>query len=167
MALPNTRKVATTFTYKGYAFRCSPSLSKMEALEDAVGMDYLKIIDSISGGAMLNPEWSADEAKKLGSEYDVPAIIPDPERPPVTENFTEVLFYTQDNPEQFTRDEIHEFWSADMSETGFGAKAVQEEVTRFLFALKGMDYQEMIAKAAAKKKPTASPARKVRRPTKA
>lgn len=154
--LPNTRKLATVFVYGGMAFKLSPLMTKMERLEDAVGMDYFDYVDSISGGFMKNPAYkqeAADKAKAEGHEYDVPAIIPDPNRKPKTENLSILFFHLQDNELPYTRDEIHEWLFADQSLTGINSPENQKQLIQLFYALKGVDFQEMIVAATAKKKP--------------
>lgn len=161
MSLPNTRKQATTFLYGGAAFKLSPLISKMEALEEHFGLDYFEIIDTLTPGVMLNPSWDAAEAKAKGDDYDVDQVITDPNKPGNPLNLSWVFFFLQDNEQRYTRDEIHEYLFADMSETGIGSKEAQEQIMRVLMALKGLNYQDMITEQTAKKKPAA----KKRRPT--
>lgn len=153
MMLPNTRKQATTFEYGGYAFKLSPRLSLMENLEDAVGMDYFKLLDAIRGTIALNPLWDEAEAAKAEAEertYEVPQFIQATK--PNEKLLIKLFFHLQDNETRFTEDDIHEYLYADMTTNGFGHPDVQERLLKVMMALKGLDYQDLIAAATAKKK---------------
>lgn len=147
--LPNTRKLATVLVFAGYAFKLSPLMSKMEAMEDAMGMEYFEIVDSISGGFVENPDWDEDKAAADPS-YEVLPMLPDPQRPPKPENLSKLFFHLQDNDEHHTLDQVHEYLFADAR--AISADEVQKQLASLFFALKGIDYQDQIAKLAAQKK---------------
>ncbi len=130
MQLPYTRKQATTFTYAGFTFKLSPLISKMEILEDAVGMDYFDFIDSIVG--------------KLDAKTGLPIVAPDLDRLSI------LFFHLQDNGDSYTRDQIHEYLLGDLE--AFGAEDIQRQLVTLFYALKGVDFQKMIQKATAEKK---------------
>lgn len=128
MALPNTRKLATTFVYGGMAFKLSPLVGKLEAFEESVGMDYFAFVDSCIGYI------DAEGVAITGN----PHLI------------SKLFFSLQDNAETYTRDEIHEWLFADV--TTYSAEDVQKHLLSVLMALKGVDYQLAIQKVTAKKK---------------
>lgn len=128
--LPNTRKLATVFVYSGYPFKLSPFISKMEALEDAVGMDYFDYIDTIVG--------------KLDAKTGLPIVEADLDRLSI------LFFHLQDNDEKYTRDQIHEYLLSDL--LAFSSPENQKQLVSLFYALKGVDFQQMIQKATAEKK---------------
>lgn len=129
MTLPNTRKLATVFVYGGVAFKLSPFISRMEALEEATGSDYFAFVDEIVGRF----------DSKTGAVVQKPNL----------DKLSILFFHLQDMPQTYSRDEIHEWLLSDMK--SIGTEDVQKQLAALFFALKGVDYQDMITAVASKK----------------